>query len=591
MPHSRLPGFVLPILLLGLVVVPATRVSADEARPDTTVAAALEGPRVIIATFNFGGAGTSSDRHFAFGAGMRDTRYGWYGGMLVNRLRRGVADRLLRDFVEGEDATFGVGIEPADAEYHVVLTIGDMEAERGAIDVLVGGKMVLEGVRAPAGKMIRVEFDARPENGCLSFRIRGEKCRSFALAAAQIFGPAGAHVVDLFPAPDARPFIPRPDSLAGVESVDPRELLRRTVDYLLANQLSDGGFSYHGAWYQNSFPVRTLLAGSVLLSEPAWRDRALEILDRFVAGQMQDGNWMSSYYGSPGCELSSHTDKSSANLADIGSMSLCLSMAAPLADPVRRQRYIEAAMFYADSIVVPSQLPTGAFPNRLWGGQVLLHPYSIATATQASNLVLLYSVTGEIRYRDAAEKAALWLARTVRPEGGVELFQHNTAEIRVMNSTDFGDIYYIMEALSITGHYSADSAVREAIRAGLERWLYGREGLAATAVHGYWWPMRENDFWGASKMAGVPFLLARYGGHAPDPALAKWLRLTLAWIGDSGLAFRAGVRAHPGGPNGEFALAATGFSGIGLAAAIDPDVLLPPPGDLRRSSSGGDPAE
>ena len=54
MPLSRPPGFVLPILFLGLVIAPTIRVSADEARPDTTVTAAPEEPRFIAATFNFG---------------------------------------------------------------------------------------------------------------------------------------------------------------------------------------------------------------------------------------------------------------------------------------------------------------------------------------------------------------------------------------------------------------------------------------------------------------------------------------------------------------------------------------------------------
>ena len=107
----------------------------------------------------------------------------------------------------------------------------------------------------------------------------------------------------------------------------------------------------------------------------------------------------------------------SANLADIGTMTLCLAMAVPFVDETRAGQYLSAALQYADSIVLPSQLPSGAFPNRLWRGHYQTTPYSVATATQASSLALLHAVTGRIEYLKSAQRAGIWLADHVQEDG------------------------------------------------------------------------------------------------------------------------------------------------------------------------------
>ncbi|TPW17361.1 MAG: hypothetical protein FD129_412, partial [bacterium] len=169
-------------------------------------------------------------------------------------------------------------------------------------------------------------------------------------------GPAGARRIDIFPAgdPTIGP-IPTIDSLATIDRAGLELQLRRDAEFLMTERLSDGRFSSQGAWYQNSFPVRTLLAGHELLGVPAWREAALELLDEFVAGQLPNGNWHASYADVKHCPKSP-PDTSSANLADVGSMTLAVALAATQVEEPRRSRYRAALVRYADSISLPNQL-------------------------------------------------------------------------------------------------------------------------------------------------------------------------------------------------------------------------------------------
>jgi hypothetical protein len=540
----------------------------------------LEDGRPLLVEFNFGPRGMRAPRHIAFSAGARHTKFGWYGGMISDRHNRQSPNPILRSVIEGEDATFVVGVSPADSLYRVELVLGDIDLDRGPMTIHSGGRVVAGNVIAPPGRTVRVAFDAWPVRGRLDFRVEAEECGSFAIAAARVWGPAGSVLTDIFPGPDMRrPGIPHPDSLVTLGRVVPRTLLRKHCEFLMDQRLHDGGFTYHGAWYQNSFALRTLLAGSTLLLEPGWRDAAVTLLDRFVADQAVDGSWRSAYFGRRGCEMSSRADTLSANLADIGAVTLCLAMAVPLVDADRQEEYLEAAMLYADSVALPNQLPGGAFANRLWAGRDSRHPYSIATATQASSLALLYAVTEEPHYLEASERAARFLARTVLSDGRVELAPHDTSAVRVLESTAFGDVFYIMEALLIVERYTTDPATRRELRAALDRWVDGKAGLLARAEHGYWW--RTRDSWTASKLAGVPYLLALRGRQQRTPEVALLLKRQIAWLADLSLSRRIGVRLHPSHPSAEYALTATGFGGMSVAAFIEPYVLLPIPEDHR----------
>jgi hypothetical protein len=574
-PSAGAPEGEPPLLTAAIFIDDPPADGRPPARADT-----LEDGRPLLVEFNFGPRGRRAPRQVAFAAHARHTKYGWYGGMIIDRRNSHSPNPLLRDVTEGEDATFVVGVAPADSLYRVELILGDISLERGTVTVHSGGQRVAEDVAAPTGKTVRVVFETRPVRGRLDFRIEAEDCRSFAIAAARIWGPAGATMVDIFPGPDMkRPDVPHPDSLLTLGRVVPRTLLRRHCEFLMEQRLHDGGFSYRGAWYQNSFALRTLLAGSTLLLEPEWRDAAVTLLDRFVADQAADGSWLSAYFGRRGCEMATRADASSANLADIGAVTLCLAMAVPLVDTDRQEEYLRAAILYADSVALPNQLPDGAFANRLWSGRDWRHPYSIATATQASSLALLYAITEEPHYLESAERAARFLARNVRSDGRIALAPHDTSAVEVIESTAFGDVFYVIEALLIVERYTVDPRTRRELSAAVDRWMNGKAGLMARAEHGYWW--RVKDSWTASKLAGVPYLIALQERQRRTPELALLLRRQLAWLADLPLSRRIGVRLHPAHPSAEYALTATGFGGMSVAAFIDPYVLLPMPEDHR----------
>lgn len=544
----------------------------------------LQDGRQRMIWFDFGLPGQPTPEAIALGEIARNPGFAWMGGMTRQKTRAGQPGPYLCDFIEGEDATFAVAVQPADAEYRVVVTLGDPEEARGPIDVIVNGVNVAPGVVTAAGEATDVGCEIVPEAGRVTVRLRARDCRSFAAVGLAVYGPKGATVGVLFPRNDPRSPVPPPDSLKTLGRSGTVRTLGRYCDYLLAHQPSDGGFSYSGAWYQNAYPVRTLLAGGRLLNEPRYREAALHCLDRFANAQVGSGGWISYYFGKEGCELSATSDTSSANLADIGTMSLCLALAVPHAGEERRARYLRAVTHYADSLVLPNQLDDGSFPNLKYAGRDFRHAYSVATATQAASLAALYAVTKDDRYLFAAERAGEWLANMFFEDGQVGFFPHDQNRQLMTASDAFGDLFYMVEGLTWVGHYSKNPDTRALIRQALDRYVWASQGIAARTVHGYWWA--PASLWGSSKTGGMLYVLLQYRElGCRDPRLRKWIPRALAWLGDEGLAHRTGILAHPSSPTGEHAMVATGFAGISVAAFLDPNVLLPAPRDWRMTAA------
>ncbi|TPW17048.1 MAG: hypothetical protein FD129_525 [bacterium] len=531
--------------------------------------------RARLAMFDFGPDEQPAGRRIAFGTRSRNVSFGWMDGMVRQITRSiGISGPYLCDFVEGEDARFVIAVEPPDAVYQVALTLGDPDSARGPIDVLANGEVVLDDVVTEKGKAIEGVFEARAEDGWLSFRLRGEGCQAWATPGAAIHGPPGARLGNLFPLTETRGLVPPPDSLTILARSDAPRVLRQFCEFLFRWAPKDGGFSYAGSWYQNAYPLRTLLAASQLLDEPSWRDSAFVVIDRFVAEQKPDGRWLSNYFGRPGCHLAANQDTTSSNLADIGSMTLVVALAAPMADEARRERYLAAARRYADNVVLPVQRPDGAFPNRMYQGRMYNHPYSVATACQASSLAALGAVTGDARYLEAAERAGLWLAGCLRADGRVAFSPHDTSFVKIVQPSSFGDVFYIVEAVTWAGRYAPRPEARLTMGQALQNYLWGEGGLLKVMREGYWWSSRS--LWSDSKMGGIPYILARCEEGHPSDSMVKLMSRALSWMADPGLSERMGIQAPPAGRNGEYGLVATGFAGISVAAMIDPLVLLPP---------------
>jgi len=387
-------------------------------------------------------------------------------------------------------------------------------------------------------------------------------------------GPAPSWLGFLFaPVPPMPTIVPESSSLPPATADTTRALLRRLAGYLMDHQPRGGGWSSWGLWYQSAFAVRGILSAGIVLDEPLWREAAFTVIDRFAAEQHDSGGWSASYFGPDSCRVHIARDTSSTNLADVGAMALVLSLAAPEASEERGKRWLEAARGYADRVILPEQLPDGAFPNRKWMGKDYLGPYSVATATQCSNLMVLGAVTDDARYTTAAEKAAAWLATTILEDGRVALYPHDSPNQKILDSTRFGDVFYIIEALVWTRDLTHDTPLRLTCQAAINRWLTGSSGIKRMALHGYWWaPM---DLWASSKMAGVPWILARDPRRGGQPIIDNWLDRAIGWLADPTRAQLIGVGAHPSSARGEYGLTATGFAAMGLASALNPAVLRP----------------
>lgn len=502
--------------------------------------------------------------------------YAAWRGMVRAVDRAGHADVYTGDFLEGEDATLILPAQPL-TRYRVVLTLGDAEAARGPITISVYGEPIVQGLRTEAGRFTDVQFEAAAMGKRINVRITADSCRTFAVCGASIFVEANdvkrARLAP--PAPDDSVLPPARPAGTGVAGA--REALDACAAFLLRTQPVEGGFSYHGAWYECGFSVRALLAAARTLGRDDYREAALACLDRFVAEQHAGGGWGARYFGSPECELARETREAAAsrNLADVGSMALALSVAAAGETGPRRDRYRQAAEAYADSLVLPAQMESGAFPNLLYQGVEFRHPYTVATATQASSLSALYAITGEERYRDAARRAGLFLAERVRDDGTMEFCPHDTAGTKILGPERMGDLFYPVEAL-LWVHRVGDPETRTAVAAALDRFFRApatREALLAPDP----WFLRTGA-WELSKRAGLLYLLADYRARvAPAPELDPFVERLAALLEDPRTCPLMGVLAEPDVPRSDYAQVATGFAGLGLQALLDPDVLFPEP--------------
>lgn len=500
----------------------------------------------------------------------------WTEGMVRPVDRPEHVDVYTGDFVEGEDATLVLPVEPLTA-YRVVLTLGDAEAARGPVTVSVYDEPIVQGLETVPGEFVDVRFEATAMGKRIYVRVAADSCRTFAVCGAGVFvqGAPGAPARLAPPAADGPVLPPEPEPGSAVRGS--REGLDACAAYLLRTQPHEGGFSYHGAWYECGFSVRTLLAAASTLDREDYREAALACLDRFVDEQHPGGGWGARYFGSPDCALARETREGSTsrNLADVGSMALALSVAADAETGPRRERYLRAARVYADSLVLPAQMESGAFPNLLFQGVEFRHPYTVATATQASNLAALYAVTGETRYRDAARRAARFLAERVRDDGTMEFCPHDTAGTVVLGPERMGDLFYPVEAL-LWVHRVAGPETREILAAALDRFFRAETTRQALLTPDSWF--LETGAWELSKRAGLLYLVAVYRAEVtPVPELDPFVERLAALLEDPEQCVLMGVRAAPDLPKSDYAQVATGFAGLGLQALLDPGALFPSP--------------
>lgn len=510
----------------------------------------------------------------------------WRGGVVRAGTRSEAEEPnlYLRDFVEGEDATLLLAADSLSTPT-VILTLGDAAAPRGPVSIFANGELVAPEIETDAGEFVDVQFSPAVIDNRIEIRLETAYCRTFALNGAAMFLPGRAQVVPRFPPLADRDEIQavRPDATVN-ERKRARAALRAYAEYLLRERTTEGCFALSGNWYESSYPVRTLLAAADILKEPRFREAAFECLDRFVEEQHEDGSWASQFFGRRSCEaaLAVSLENLSRNLADVGTVAVCLPVAAGSADPARREAYRSAAIRYAETQVLPAQLESGAFPNGLYLGTHFPHPYSVATGVQATNLSVLFAVTGDRRYLVAAERAAVFLARSIQADGALLMYPHDEATPKHLAPDRLGDIFYVIEGLFYVYHY-ADPVTRDEIREALDRYFEAPGGLSSWREPATW--MSAGNTWENAKRAGVLFLLSEYLTiRKPTPAQRQWLSAAIAALEDPRTSRAAGVRAAPEGHFGRHCFVATGFAGLGMAHLVNSKSIYPARRFLRPAS-------
>jgi len=563
----------------------------DDAIPRDT----LDDGRTRMLWVDFGIPGQGKSGAWSIDGTAPNSMLTWMGGMVRLVRRDGALDRPgAGDLYEGEDATFAISLE-SSGSCLVRLMLGDVKVARGPFNVSLPDREVASDIRMAPGEFRDLEFEATPVDGRLSIRFHGVQCGSFAIIGLTIHAPAGAkltpHLFDRAPSPtspvDSLSTIATTtsDSLAGA-----RQLLREACSFLMTSRPSDGCFSMTGSWYQSAYAIRTLLAGARILEEPMLAAAAYECLDRFVDEQHPEGSWSATYFGKAGCPAAARevSGAASVNLADVGSASLALAVASTSADEPRRSRYLAACRKFADAIVLPNQLESGAFVNLKFMGVDHRFPYSVATGVQASHLAALYAATGEVRYLEAAERAARFLAAGFVGGGRYAFHSHDRAAATNIQMKSLGDLYYVIEGLTWVRHYTTDNQLAAELDTALETFVWGPGGVGGSRTNEAAW-LAPNP-WEASKQGGLLAILADYRSNrraaVVDPLAADrsrrfqrdtnaWIHDFVGWLDHPANAAQLGFLVDVASPGGVFAFPATGFTGIGLAAVIDPLILYP----------------
>ncbi len=487
----------------------------------------------------------------------------WSRGMVRVQSRSETGDAYLGAFIEGERADLNLAVE-SGTTYFVILTMGDAKEARGPLRITADDRVLADSLITGPGEFTDLRFKATAFGRWLRIKFEAAPCQTFAVNGVALYAEGAPAVRARNAAPDP----PLPPTRADADSLSERarRVLRAEAEYLLAAQPPEGGFSRNGTWYECSYPVRTLLAASRILDEPRYKTAALACVDRFVAERLPNGGWSAHLFGSHGCPIAKATreENRTRNLADVGSMVLALALASEAADAERAKQYVALDRAYADSIVLPAQHASGAFPNGRYDGKDFTFPYTVATAVQAAHLSALYRLTHDTRYQAAAQRAALYLAQTIETDGSVRLHPHDKEATLLLPAESVGDLFYVIESL-LWVHPIADAAGQDTIAAALDRYFRGGS-LAPLWQDPRTW-LHKGDVWERSKRAGILYLLEGYKGiRGGSEDLDRLIAAVFGALEDPTFSKKIGVGAEATSPENRYGLGATGFAGIGVAA-------------------------
>jgi hypothetical protein len=351
-----------------------------------------------------------------------------------------------------------------------------------------------------------------------------------------------------------------------------RACLREVCEYLVRNQTSSGLYDFEsGAWWKASIAVRTLLAGYDLFRDPRYLASARRTLDAFVAEQAGDGGW---------CGFSriqqAGTPCDRRNMADLGSMTACLSMIGRFLGREDARVYIAAHERYVRDFVSKHEAAGGGFRNGIYEERDWEWPYSVATATQATSLVSLYHATRDTTALRRAEKAAWFLLLDWETNGQPKFHPPDIPETVRLRATEIHDIYYLLEGILFVSRATKNPVLLDAARLTLRNYILGERGLLSELDSG-WFSSASDPATLAKSCGMLAILVDARDLIGADPLLDKTIDAATGLLCSPATREAYRVLASPYAKPGDPAITCTSFAGLSFAEVIRPGLVFGAP--------------
>ena len=379
------------------------------------------------------------------------------------------------------------------------------------------------------------------------------------------------------------------------EQLDPKEALKVYCDWIVEQLPNFANPPFE--WYFLMYPIRTLLMGAKILNRKDYAEATWPFLDNYVSEQLPNGALTSNFRGQPADKMTQEDIEEllrfgKLNLADNGSNVHALIQAAvTMTDSVRRERYLAAAKKWLDCWVPIWALPNGAYGNGIWIGHKINAPYSMAINV-CSALSAYSLVSGDEHYVRNAEGFAMFQCDNWHPCGAP--IRYDVYPLPSCNTLmgDYSRIFYCMEGLVWTHYVSKDEKVRSRIAERLTEWIE-KDLLNRWPDDRDWFNMNCSSlfykgsemgdygdsckdarfYWQSSKCCAIPHLFSYYVNHISDRAdIRSRAERGGMYLSNPLKARMLAVMAEDVVP--DFCMQATGFGGLTISEAAEPDSVF-----------------
>ena len=382
------------------------------------------------------------------------------------------------------------------------------------------------------------------------------------------------------------------------EQLEPKAALKVYCDWIMSqlSKFQNPPFE----WYFLFYPLRTLLMGARILNCKEYAEATWPFLDHYVEEQLPNGALTSNFRGQPAATMTQKDIEDllrngKLNLADNGSnVHGLLQAAVTMTDDEHRERYLGAAKKWLDGWVPIWALPNGSYGNGIWCGHKLNGPYSMAM--NVCSAFAAYSIiTGDDHYIENAEGFAMFQCDHWHPCGAPIRYNLYPLPSNDTLCGDYSRIFYLMEGLVWTHYATKKQEVKDRIAGRLTEW-FEKELINRWPEDRGWFNMNRASikykgseltdpatgitytcssedarfYWQSSKCCAIPHLYSYYLNHIDDRAdMRSMFERGGMYLSNPLKARMLGVMADDVVP--DFCMQATGFAGLTVAEAADPD--------------------